>query len=83
MESPRGERFRLNFEGGHARIFSRKSIFMADLLKARSLAGVKAFIVDLELDPRPLATARTIFDAIHRKKPIKNTSRMNYQRGLF
>jgi hypothetical protein len=84
VESRAASGFRLNFEGGTPGSSRKKPSSMADLLKARSLAGDKAFIVDLELDPRPLATARTIFDAI---PPQESRSRtlpaMNYQRGLF
>ena len=83
VESPKGERFRLKIDEGHLRVFSEKPLFQAPLLKAKSLAGVKAFLADLELDPRPLATAKAVYDSVHRGKPLPNTSRFNFKRGLF
>ena len=83
ITSPKGERFRLRNDQGFLNVFSEKPIFMSPLLKQRQLPGVTAFIVDLENDPRPMATARDLLEAINRGRPIKSASRFNLNRGLF
>ena len=83
LESPRRERFRLRPDQYSVQVFAERPVFLAPLLRFKAMAGVKAFIVDLEFDPRPLATAREVNEAIKKRRPIKNTSRFNLKRGLF
>lgn len=83
LESPRGERFRLRRERETSVVFAERPVFFSPLLKYRSLPGVTAFIIDLEFDPRPLKTARTVHEAVHRGRPLKHASRFNLNRGLF
>jgi len=83
VESPRNERFRWRTESDLVVVFAEQPVFLAPLLKLKTLAGVKAMIVDLEFDPRPLATARLVHESIRHGRPIKNTSRFNLKRGLF
>jgi putative protease len=81
VESPREERLRVRNRPGHFEVFAERPIFMAPLL--RSPAGFAAFIVDLEHDPRPAATARTVAETIRRGRSLTGTSRFNLTRGLF
>jgi len=83
VESPRRERFRLRFEPETTKVFAEKPIYFGSILKFKSLAGVKALIIDLEHDPHPLSTAREVKTAITRGKPLKGTSNFNFKRGLF
>ena len=83
VESPRRERFRLRFEPDTAKVFAERPIFFGPLLKSKSLAGVKALIIDLEFDPHPLSTAREVKKAITRGQSLKGTSKFNFHRGLF
>ena len=83
VESPRRERFRLRLEPESTRVFAETPIFFGSILKFKSLAGVKALIIDLENDPHPLAAAREVKKAITRGKPLKGTSNFNFNRGLF
>jgi len=83
VESPRRERFRLRLETESTRVFAEKPIFFGSILKFKSLAGVKALIIDLENDPHPLSTAREVKKAVTRGKPLKGTSNFNFKRGLF
>lgn len=81
--SPKKERFRIKQEQEYFTMFSEKPVFFSPVLKYRSLPGVASFIIDLEFDPRPLASARDAAEAIIRKKPMGNTSRFNFTRGLY
>jgi putative protease len=81
--SPRRERFRIRETRDYVTIFSEQPVFLAPLLKKKALAGVTAYIIDLENDPRPAATARVVHEAVARGKPIGGASRFNYSRGLF
>jgi putative protease len=83
VESPRHERFRVNQEGDFFVTHAEQPIFFAPLLKLRSLPGVTAFIIDLEYDPRPAASAKEVTEAVARGKPIGSASRFNFKRGLF
>ncbi len=83
VESPKLERFRLKFEAENVLMFAERPIFLAPLLKFKNLAGVRAFLVDLEFDPRPAVTAKEISEAISRGKPIRSASRFNLNRGLY
>jgi U32 family peptidase len=83
VESPQRERFRTRYQSDIMFMFAEQPVFFAPLLKFRTLAGVTAFIVDLEFDPRPLATARDILEVINRGKPQRSTSRFNFKRGLY
>jgi len=82
-ESPRGERFRWRTESGLTLVFAEQPVFLAPLLKFTAPAGVKAMIVDLEFDPRPLVTARLVHEAVKSGRPIKSASKFNLKRGLF
>ena len=81
--SPQKERFRLYTQKDRVTVISEQPVFFAPLLKFKHLAGVTAFIIDLEFDPRPGQTARDIGEAVARGKPIRGASRFNLQRGLF
>ena len=83
VESPRRERFRVIQENDYFVTFAEQPVFFAPFLKLRSLAGVAAFIIDLEHDPRAAASAKDIAEAIARGKPIGSASRFNYKRGLY
>ena len=83
VESPRQERFRIRYEPEYMMVFAERPVFFAPVLKYRSLAGVAAFIIDLEFDPRPLVTAREVTESVNRKRPIKGASRFNLTRGLY
>ncbi|MBU2550316.1 MAG: hypothetical protein KKB20_18060, partial [Proteobacteria bacterium] len=83
VESPRGEKFRWRQEGRTAVLFSERPVFMAPLLKYKPLNGVKAWIVDLEYDPRPVATAFEVNEAIAKGRPIRHASRFNFGRSLY
>lgn len=82
VESPRKERFRIRNERDYMYVLAEQPVFLAPVLKY-NLAGVNAFIIDLEFDPRPLASAREITDAVKKGKPLKNASRFNLKRGLY
>ena len=83
VESPRQERFRIRQSADECLVFAERPVFLAPLIKYKSLPGAMAFIVDLEFDPKPLASAREINEAIHRGRPLKHASRFNLKRGLF
>lgn len=83
VDSPKGERFRLRSEPDYVMAFAERPIFLAPLLRFKPFSGVKAFIVDLENDPRPLATAREVVDAVNKGRPMKTASRFNLKRGLY
>ena len=83
VESPRRERFRIRQEGDFFVTIAEQPVFFAPFLKLRSLAGVSAFIIDLEYDPRPAASAKEITEAVARGKPIGSASRFNFKRGLY
>jgi len=80
--SSRRERFRLYVNGGICQVFAEQPMFLSPLLKFKSLAGVKAFIIDLEFDPHPRTTAREVREAIRKGRPIKGSSKFNLRRGL-
>jgi putative protease len=81
--SPQKERFRTYTKKDHVTVISEQPVFFAPLLKYKNLAGVTAFIIDLEFDPRPAQTARDISEAVARGKPMRGASRFNLKRGLF
>jgi putative protease len=81
--SPQKERFRLYTKKDHITVISEQPVFFAPMLKYKNLAGVTAFIIDLEFDPRPAQTARDIGEAVARGKPMRGASRFNLKRGLF
>ncbi|MBW2092294.1 MAG: U32 family peptidase [Deltaproteobacteria bacterium] len=80
--SPRKERFRVRRDRDVFQTFAEQPVFMAPLLKLKPLAGVKAFLVDLEFDPHPQAKAREVKESIKRNRPIRGSSRFNLKRGL-
>ncbi len=80
--SPRRERFRMRLDQDICRVFSEQPVFMAPLLKFKSMAGIKAFLVDLEFEPHPQSKAREIREAIRRSKPIRGSVMFNLKRGL-
>ena len=81
--SPKKERFRVYQDQQSLVAVAEKPVSFASLLKYRHLGGVTAFLIDLEYDPRPLASAKEVTEAVHRGRPMRNTSRFNFERGLF
>jgi hypothetical protein len=81
--SPKKERFRLHQERETLLAVAEQPVFFAPFLKYKNLNGVAAFIVDLEFDPRPLATAKEVAEALSRGRPLRNASRFNLKRGLY
>jgi len=80
--SPRKERFRLRLDRSAFQVFAEQPVFLAPLLKIKPLAGVKAFIIDLEFDPHPRKRAREVREALKRNRPLKGSSSFNLKRGL-